>query len=187
MCLGSYVHNLLGETLPISCTLGHTSTVSRLTPPPRPCTRSGTSTSSKVSPSQTLDLGSHVHSCQGDPTSSTLYLGSNVHSFQGDPSFQTLHLGSHIYSLKVIPLPNLHLWSQVHNVQDPLQDYIHIVISPQSPGSASSLDTALWVTCPQSPNKPTSQNLYWGPCVQSPGRLHLLDPASGATCPQYPL
>ena len=128
MYLGSYVHNLLGETLLITFTLGHTSTVSRLTPPHRPCTWGGTSTSSKVSPFQTLDLGSHVHSLQGDPTSLNLYLGSNVHSFQGDPSSETLHLGSHIYSLKVTPLPNLHLWSQVHNIQGySLPDYIYIL------------------------------------------------------------
>ena len=85
-----------------------------------------------------------MSSLQGDPTSSTLYLGSNVCSFQGDPSSQTLHLGSYAHSLKVTLLPNLHLWSQVHNIQGyPLPDYIHIVMSSQSPGSASSLDTAI--------------------------------------------
>ena len=92
-----------------------------------------------------------------------LHLGSNIHSFQGDPSSQTLHPGSHIYRLKLKPLPKLHLWSQAYNVQGyPLPDYIHIVISPQSPGSASSPDTALWVTCPQSPNEPTSRTCTGG-------------------------
>ena len=66
--------------------MGHTSTVSRETPLPRPCTCVGTFVSSKVSPSLTLDLWSHVHSPQADPTSQILHLGLHVLCLQVDPS-----------------------------------------------------------------------------------------------------
>ena len=96
---------------------------------------------------QTLHLGLHFHSTLGDTSPQTLYLGSHVHSLHSDHP-QTLYLGLKVCSIQ----------------GDPLQDHIHGVTCPQSPGSASTLDTAFWVTRPF-----------------SPGKKHLTDPAPGVT------
>ena len=174
-------------TLPSrSCTLGHKSTVSRLSPPPRTCTCGHMLRVSRVTAPPRSCLVWNVHSFKDGPNSQNLYLGSYFHSLRVTPppthwtwfpmsllarvtSFMTLWWGSHVHSLLcVITSQTLHLESQTQFQGYSLADPAPGVTYPQSPG---------WLI--QNP----VPGLTW---PQSPGWPKHPDPVPRVTCPQAP-
>ena len=151
MHLVSHINSLQVNTLPISCTWHHTSTVSSVTPCLRLCAWGHVATVSNVTP--LFYLGSHVHRFQGDtpsgpcswsymstvssitPYHQTLYLSLLGLTLQGDPVSQTLYLGSHIHSLQSDSSKILYLRLHVYSLQGfPTLKSLYLGSHIQSPG-----------------------------------------------------
>ena len=108
MYLGSDVTDSRMSNLLSPCTWGYTSTLLRVTPPPRPNTWVQMPSLQGDPTSKTLTLVSLIHSLQGDPTSQTLYLELNF-QFPEYTHILDPNLGSHVYNLHDESLPTLHL------------------------------------------------------------------------------
>ena len=92
MYVGSDVTDSRVSNLSCPCTWGYTSTLLRVTLPPRPYTWVQTSTVSRVNPPPRPCTWNYISSFQSKPASQTLDLGSHVHSLH-DETLPTLNLG----------------------------------------------------------------------------------------------